>query len=130
MNNFILQWLIPILFVSLLVYTAMTKFTEPRESVEPLTPDPVFLNQELRNDPYIFPVENETMTVRWVSDPVEVRKVLDEYWAETGKLATGLSITIGDNCAIYAFEPEFENDRNSQILVHEFLHCMRGSYHE
>jgi hypothetical protein len=130
MNNFLLQWVIPILFVSLLVYTALTEFGKSQPVTEPLTPDPVFIGHELKNEAYVFPVHNDTMTIRWVSDPVEVRKVLDEYWAETGKLATGLSITINDKCAIYAFEPEFENDRNSQILVHEFLHCMRGSYHE
>lgn len=129
MNNFILQWLIPILFVSLIVYTAFDKFSE-QSVVEPLTPDPVFIGHELKNDPYVFPVHNDTMRVRWVSDPVEVRSVLDKYWADTGRLATGISITIGESCAIYAFEPEFENDRNSQILIHEFLHCMRGSYHE
>lgn len=77
-----------------------------------------------------FSTTTETMTVRWVSDPVEVRKVLDEYFAQTGKLPVGLSMIIGDNCVIYAFEPEYENDRYMQILGHESLHCFRGVFHE
>lgn len=77
-----------------------------------------------------FSTSTENMQVRWVSDPKEVRKVLDEYWAQKGVLAVGLSMTIGKSCVIYAFEPKYENDRNMQILGHEALHCFRGKFHE
>lgn len=67
----------------------------------------------------------ETMTVRWVSNRQEVRKVLDEYMEQNPDkpMITGLSMVIGNNCVIYAFKPEYENDRMMQILGHEAAHC-------
>lgn len=81
-------------------------------------------------EPLSFSTTTENMQIRWVSDPVQVREVLDEYWRQTGKLAVGLSMTINDKCVIYAFEPKYENDRSMNILGHEFTHCMRGTFHE
>jgi hypothetical protein len=80
--------------------------------------------------PLEYSAHNETMQVRWVSDTKAVREVLDEYFAQTGILATGLTMNIGSSSVIYAFEPKYENDRAMQILGHECLHVFRGTWHE
>ena len=67
-------------------------------------------------------------TVTWVTDTQEVRRALDEFWAERGVLPAGMSSYAGDKCTIYAFEPE--SRRDFEILGHELAHCLRGNFHQ
>lgn len=57
----------------------------------------------------------------------EVRPVLDEYWADNGIMAVGLSVTVGKTCIIYAIAGDTKRDK--EIYAHEYLHCL-GLGHE
>ena len=52
----------------------------------------------------------------------EVRPVLDEYWADNGVMAVGLSVRAGDRCIIYAID--LGDRRSDEIYTHEYLHCL------
>ena len=92
----------------------------------------VSVSATVERTPLDFTKDEETMTIRWVSDPTEVRAVLDKHNADNAdkNMVMALSMSIGTSCVVYALEPEYENDRRMQILGHEVLHCFRGKLHE
>jgi predicted Zn-dependent protease with MMP-like domain len=75
---------------------------------------------------YWYPVTmpDEIILIDKVED---VRPVLDEYWADNGVLAVGLSVTVGKTCIIYAMRDV--GPRAKEIYLHELAHCW-GLNHE
>ncbi len=75
---------------------------------------------------YWYPVTmpDEIILVDKVED---VRPVLDEYWADNGVLAVGLSVTVGKTCIIYAMKGD--RPRDKEIYGHEYAHCILGADH-
>lgn len=74
----------------------------------------------------LFPISMPNEIV-WVNTFEEVRPVLDEYWADNGILAVGLSVTVGKTCFIYY--TDLGDTRSREIYLHEYLHCI-GLGHE
>jgi len=74
----------------------------------------------------LFPISMPNEII-WVNTFEEVRPVLDEYWADNGVLAVGLSVKAGDTCIIYAIDGG--RKRDEEIYTHEYMHCI-GLNHE
>jgi len=68
----------------------------------------------------LFPISVPNEII-WVNTFEEVRPVLDEYWADNGILAVGLSVKAGDTCIIYAIDGG--RKRDEEIYLHEAAHC-------
>ena len=119
--------IIPILVLISFVAGGETAFYLAKADAEP---EPVTVTASV-GTPLTYVEAPQTMKVRWVSDPIQVREVLDEYMAQNidKPMITGLSMIINDACVIYAFKPKYEDSREMEIFAHEALHCF-GFRHE
>lgn len=85
------------------------------------------------NDIYLPDKNYYVRKILWVSETKKVREELDAHFEEEGILPIGLASMTSDECIIYALEPKRgEEIKNSDLIIlgHEFLHCMRGSWHK
>ena len=74
---------------------------------------------------------DEAMSIIWVRDPIVLGKRLAKRELETGTKFNGIQTWDGDDCVIWAYEPEDEYDQaRVRTLGHELLHCYKGNFHE
>lgn len=85
---------------------------------------------------YLDGAQTEYKNVWWVSDKEEVDRALRTRESEPDykygdRRLKGMTTWNGEDCTIYAYEPQGENDYDKlETFGHELLHCFRGSYHE
>jgi len=115
-----------ILFIEVFMISLAIVFTAFVVWNRPVTDAPEITYKD--ETPYTFTERKDTVTITWVYDTDKVRAELDKVWDKEG--AIGLAYPDGNNCIVYAFEPEYVDDRYNEILAHELLHCFRGAYHK
>lgn len=95
----------------------------------------LFFSSPIPADPdhYNYTINLDKTEITWISDPIDVGKMLAEQSEKQGNSIIGVAEWNAreSECTIWAYEPKNRYDSEyMRTLGHEVLHCFRGSYHD